>query len=668
MAIAGKWASLKGVILDEEIIEVLTSSFGFPTMTPVQAAAIPPLLSSKDVSVDAETGSGKTLSFLIPIAQSLLFGKDCLSHRKRSKLVRAVIILPTRELAAQVRKVAVQLFSKLPGNIVPCLVIGGQVGPENWKKSELDVTKDQRLIIATPGRLNSEILASSIVCSKLEFLILDEADRLLDMGFDVTLTSILSRLPKQRRTGLYSATQTAGVEELARAGLRNPVRIAVKVALKPSGPLTDSDEQQSVLNSTQRRIPSSLKSYYCLSAQEDKLIALGAVLAQRPCDKFIVYFLTCASVQFHSLLPLDNITRVVQQHMKSPTNTTNVRYNSGGENLTRKFFTLHGKLPQKKRTRNLAGFSSSENGVLLCTDVAARGIDLPDVDCVVQFDPPQDPDVYIHRAGRTARLGREGSSLILLSPSEDTYVEFLTVRQCPVSNIVDFGASFFGNGEAIMMLKSLSSPEDTGMSPAALRSKVAATVRDSIVKDRAVLDASEGAFLSYIRGYKEHKCRYILKLDNLDVGSVARSFGLLRLPRFHEFKKLRAKIDFTKDASVRVRDIAYRDRAREAKRQAQIQEAVSNAQEMSTGRNAKTSRKRKGEARSMRKDAIGKKQRRGPQPSSNASSRNATDEGDSANEDFGFEAWQLRKVRRGKLSRKEFETLTNFDADALPDT
>lgn len=612
MAVAGKWEDLQGATLDESIVKALASSFGFPTMTPVQAAAIGPLLSSQDVCVDAETGSGKTLSFLVPIAQSLLFGRDTMRAREPSRNIRALVILPTRELARQVHTVARQLFSTLPGDVSPCSIVGGDAteGPR---------ALDMRVVIATPGRLNAEMLAGNLRMSQLEFLIMDEADRLLDMGFDVTLTSILQRLPKQRRTGLYSATQTAGVDELARAGLRNPVRVAVTV--------------RSANSSTTRkrsRTPASLSSHYIRVTSDDKLAALCALLAARRDDKLIVYFLTCASVHFHSMLPLQ---RMVER--------------ASGDNAgkPREFFALHGKMMQQKRTRNLRTFAQSTNGVLLCTDVAARGIDLPDVDAVVQFDVPQDPDVYVHRVGRTARLGRSGYALIMLAPSEDAYIEFLHLRNCPVTDIAGADKQVLGNAAdalacfAATPAGDVAAADEASEERSGLRAEVDTLVRECTLADRAVLDASQKAFLSYIRGYKEHKCRFILKLEDVDLSAVSRAFHLLRMPKFYEFKKLRSNLEFKKDENVCVRDIAYKDKAQEQKRQRLISVAM---EERKSGKTRGKKDKRKRDEKKKGKQGAKPKRR----------------EEEVEEEDFGYAAWQLRKKKRGKISEHDFDELT----------
>lgn len=604
MATAGPWASLKNATLHPSLLHALTTTLSFPHMTPVQATAIPPLLSTKDVCVDAETGSGKTLSYLVPIAQTILFHLQA----KPSAAVRALVLLPTRELAAQVHKVAEQLFNALPGRLTPVALIGGVSGDLMPDES---TRHDMRVVVATPGRLAAVLVGRGINVSMLELLVLDEADRLLDMGFSVTLTDILTRLPRQRRTGIYSATQTKEVDALARAGLRNPVRVGVRVTVRG----------EHVNGGKRRRIPASLRCEYGLVSHRDRLAHFLKLLGTNPDKKFIVYFMTCACVEYVRRLPLEEMVRKLAK--------------SDGK-VKRLFSALHGKMSQPRREKAMAQFAQSENGVLMCTDVAARGIDIPDVDWVVQFDAPQDPDAYIHRVGRTARLGKMGNALIYLAPSEDAYVEFLHVRKCPVTQMGGLESEVDGESETGQYV----SEGDLN----AVRS----VIRDATLADRAVLEASEAAFLSYVRAYKEHRCKFLFKMESLDIDSVADGFGLLRLPRFHEFKKLRKNITLRRGEGIVVREIAFKDRERERKRQAEIKDAVENRSQRREALRAKSKKKQKKKRKKKTLDNDG---------ALNATSgqkRKAEDEA-GEDEDFSTAAAQLRKVKRGKISLSEYE-------------
>eukprot|EP00177_Eucheuma_denticulatum_P005048 GFKZ01009197.1.p1 GENE.GFKZ01009197.1~~GFKZ01009197.1.p1 ORF type:complete len:610 (+),score=84.83 GFKZ01009197.1:158-1987(+) len=605
MATAGPWTSISPR-LPPPLLNALTSELSFPRMTPVQATAIPPILSGKDVSVDAETGSGKTLSYLVPIAHTLLFRLKTPANAA----IRALILLPTRELAHQVQLVASRLFGALPTTLKVASLIGGAGGDA---APDPAILSDMRVVVATPGRLAAALLAGTINVSTLEILILDEADRLLDMGFSVTLTDILTRLPRQRRTGIYSATQTKEVEALARAGLRNPVRVAIRVRIAGKEGIIASEER--------RRTPASLTCEYAIVTHRDRLIHFTRLLGRHAQLKFIVYFMTCACVDYVKRLPLNAMIRLL-----------------GGdeEGSKRSFFSLHGKMSQAKRERALANFAASGNGVLMCTDVAARGIDIPDVDWVVQFDAPQDPDAYIHRVGRTARLGREGHALIYLAPSEDAYVDFLQVRRCPVNHFVGDGKK---EEEEILRTE-----------------KVRTLVKEATLADRAILEASEAAFLSYMRAYKEHKCRYLLKLEDIDIDSVADSFCLLRLPRFHEFKKLKKKITPRNLDGVNIREISFRDKVREKKRQADIKLAIENRAQRREALQAKSKKKVKK-----------KKQKKGIEMNDKMNvargrKREAADEAEEP-DDFSDIAAKLRRVKRGKMSQSTFDDVTGISGE-----
>lgn len=217
------------------------------------------------------------------------------------------------------------------------------------------------ILVGTPGRLDDLVKRPQVLNLKeFEVLILDEADRLLDMGFQATLSAIITKLPKQRRTGLFSATMTDALSELVRAGLRNPVKVAVKVQ---------------DLQNNEIRTPSSLTINYLLGESDEKLYNLIKFLSVYKTKKSILYFCTCACV--------DYFLKVLGE-MK--------------ELKGLEFFALHGKMEAKKREKVYKGFTEVTCGsVLICTDVAARGLDIPDIDWVVQYDPPQDPQAFNHR-------------------------------------------------------------------------------------------------------------------------------------------------------------------------------------------------------------------------------------------------------------------------------
>ncbi|KAJ3545623.1 hypothetical protein NM688_g5605 [Phlebia brevispora] len=304
-------------------------------MTPVQASTIPLFMQNKDVVVEAVTGSGKTLAFVIPILEKLI--RREIKLRKND--VGALIISPTRELATQIHSIFSLFLSSQPSALgytspspstsssqelpeddhtnweypPPLLLVSSEASPAQDVKKFLATGAD--IIVGTPGRVEEFLLGKSrdvVNVKELEVLVLDEADRLLDLGFQQTLTRILSHLPKQRRTGLFSATMTDAdaISELVRVGLRNPARIVVKVQTKKvKGKGRDDAPERELIE--ERRIPANLQNYYVKCRASEKLLQLARIVKHevkhQQSSRFIVYFATCACVDYfyrcHALFP-----------------------------------------------------------------------------------------------------------------------------------------------------------------------------------------------------------------------------------------------------------------------------------------------------------------------------------------------------------------------------
>ncbi|KAG8818398.1 ATP-dependent rRNA helicase spb4 [Serendipita sp. 399] len=507
-------------------------------MTPVQASTIPLFLRHKDVVVEAVTGSGKTLAFLLPILE-ILINRELPLRRNE---IGALIISPTRELANQIYTVLLQFISSAPED-VRCpqsllLVSGSSSTPvqdiERFLESEADI------IIGTPGRIEEFLLgrgSKQVSVKELDVLVFDEADRLLDLGFTGTITRILNHLPKQRRTGLFSATMTDALSELVRVGLRNPARVVVKVeAKKVSGQKRKVEE---IIE--ERRTPASLQNYYIDTKAEAKTMQLLQILEHERSNsssKFIVYFATCASVDYFYRI-LSSISFLTSYE----------------------FVSLHGHIPPEKRSQALATFADHPStvvnpGILLCTDVAARGLDLPDVDVVIQYDPPVDTKTFSHRAGRTARMGREGKAWVILCENELDYVDLLRVRKIPVRKRPISEAN--GSGRDDPNTKSLMEE---------MRTIVA---RDRDLHEKAKTQQFQGtkAFVSFVRAYSKHEASYVFRIKDLDLVGVAKAYGLLRLPRMPEFK---GGTKNWKDADIDWTSYAFLDSTRESKRLAELE-------------------------------------------------------------------------------------------------
>ena len=352
---------------------------GFPRPTPIQADAIPPGLAGQDVLACASTGSGKTAAFLLPILHRLI--------DKPRGATRALVLTPTRELAAQILEDLNDLAVHTP--ITGAAVYGGVgMGPqEHAFRSGVDV------LIATPGRLLDHFRSPYAKLNGLEFLVLDEADRMLDMGFLPDIRRILRHIPSRRQTFFFSATIPGSIMALTRELLRNPAMINLERQAAPAVGIT-----QAVYP-----VPQELKS------------ALFLALLQRGEMKDALVF-----------------TR------------TKHRANRLADYLVRQGITaerIHGNRSQAQRTAALAGFKSGKYQVLVATDIAARGIDINALGHVVNFDVPKAPDDYIHRVGRTGRAEETGDAFTFVSPEEESElrsIEKAVGKRLPRVTVPDF--------------------------------------------------------------------------------------------------------------------------------------------------------------------------------------------------------------------------------------
>ena len=521
----------------------------FTRTTPVQAATIPLLATHKDVLVEACTGSGKTLAFVLPMTEILARSVGGMRRHE----IGAVVVSPTRELARQIHAVATPFVEAM-------LRERGESGVEGRATMLLvggtDVSKDvgafaamsPLVLVATPGRLWDVMQRSKeLDAKKCELLILDEADRLLGMGFMTTLNNIISRLPKQRRTGLFSATQTEEVAELARAGLRNPVRVTVRDALNAAAKAAGEKTG---------KLPTQLQLLYRVCPIDAKLWHFVNFLKEHRECKLIVYFLTCACVDFY------------ESALKEMLPEANA-------------IALHGKMKQNARESALVKFTELNSGILMCTDIAARGLDIPGVDWIVQFDPPQDPAAFIHRVGRTARMGREGSAIVFLSPnSEASYVDFLRIRGVDIKaapgtrEYYTEAAANDGDNEEIELpsdiVDALEQSERDEREGAAHAHTV---LRQASESNRDIMEKGVRAYVSYIRGYKEHHCRFIFRFKELEYGSLGMAMGLLRLHKMKEIRKAPKKfMESFVESSVNADTVAFSDKGREKQRQKTLKE------------------------------------------------------------------------------------------------
>lgn len=329
----------------------------FITPTPVQAGAIPPALEGRDVLATAQTGTGKTLSFLIPLIERMPAVRD-----KSLKGATALVMLPTRELAMQVLEAWRQL-TRNPG--AAALVCGGLAeGPQ------IDaVRRGAQLIVATPGRLEDYLQRKLISLSGVKIVVLDEVDRMLDMGFQPSIRRIAAALPRERQTLCYSATLSPEIREVARDYLKDPVRVEIGSVLKPSPNV-------------------ELQSFEVPSEKKQEL--LEHLLGSHD-GSFLVFVRTKHGA--------DRVAR---------------RLKRSGHSAT----PIHGDRSQSQRNAALRSFAQGHHRVLVATDVAARGIDVADVAHVVNFDMPKEAEDFVHRVGRTGRASSHGMASTFVMPDE----------------------------------------------------------------------------------------------------------------------------------------------------------------------------------------------------------------------------------------------------------
>ncbi len=343
------------------------AEMGYDNMTPIQAQAIPAVLQGRDVMGAAQTGTGKTAAFSLPLLQRLLSYENASTSPARHP-VRALVLLPTRELADQVAK-SIQLYAKYT-QMRTAVVFGGM----DMKPQTLELKAGVEILVATPGRLLDHIEAKSCNLSQVEYVVLDEADRMLDIGFLPDLQRILSHLPKQRTTLLFSATFSNDIKRLCSNYLQNPITIEV------------ANQNQTATNITQH--------FYAVSA-DDKIRLLYSLLKEKDIQQAFVF-------------------------VNSKMGCSRLAHTLEASGL--KAAALHGDKTQDERLKALEAFKRGEVQLLVATDVAARGLDIKDVPAVFNMDLPFNAEDYVHRIGRTGRAGASGIAMSFVSPSDSRLV------------------------------------------------------------------------------------------------------------------------------------------------------------------------------------------------------------------------------------------------------
>ncbi|KAK4316033.1 hypothetical protein Pmani_012778 [Petrolisthes manimaculis] len=416
---------------------------GFKDMMEIQAKSIPKLLEGRDLRGTAKTGAGKTMAFLIP-AVELVYK---LKFKPRNG-TGVIIVSPTRELSMQTFGVLRDLMEEHTQSFG--LIMGGS----DRKSEEIKLSSGINIIVATPGRLLDHLKTSpQFVYKNLVCLIVDEADRILDVGFEEEMKQILNMLPKRRQTMLFSATRNARVDQLASHALKTA--------------LIEVDVDSNKISATVE----GLQQAYLVCPAEKRFLVLYTFIKKNRKKKVMVFFSSCMAVKFyHELL----------NYIDMPC------------------MSIHGKQKQPTRTTTFYQFCNAEFGVLLCTDVAARGWDVPAVDWIVQYDPPEDPKEYIHRVGRTARAGGQGNALLFLREEEVGFVRYLQQYKVTVE-AMDVAWNKVANIQPQL---------------------------EKLMSQNYFLNSSgKEAFRGYVRAYNSHTLKDYFNIGNLDLKKVAQCFG-----------------------------------------------------------------------------------------------------------------------------------------------
>lgn len=543
--------SFSSLDLAPQIVSNL-EKLGFSSMTSVQQQAIPSILGGKDTLVKSQTGSGKTLTYALPILHSLMMQAP---RVQRSDGVLALVVVPTRELALQ----SYQWFERLHKSCV-WVVPGYLIGGEKKKAEKARLRRGINILVGTPGRLIDHLHStSSLSLASVRFLVIDEADRLLDMGYERSITSIIETLCEQqpgpgssRQTIMLSATLSAGVEKLAGMSLVEPKVVDVSC----------EDNTESQLTSEALATPANLSHHYLLVPAKLRLVSLAAFILSK-CKsgderKMIIFFATQDMVDYHTALfskvlskygeEINSKTSLLRRAEKvlageqddgegshdeedveeEEEEEEELEQGKSRERLDAILFQkLHGSMTQQDRSAVFKSFKDAAAGVLMCTDVASRGLDMPKVKWIVQFNAACTAADYVHRVGRTARVNALGSALVFLAPAEAPYIQMLESHKITLKEINMQG-----------VLRNLMLPQDPNS-----KKRVANTVEEAatslqlqveklLLSDSGFLDLARKAYVSFVRSYASYpkEVREMFNFKALHLGHYAKSMGLRDSP------------------------------------------------------------------------------------------------------------------------------------------
>ncbi|PRP73567.1 putative DEAD/DEAH box RNA helicase [Planoprotostelium fungivorum] len=508
--------------LNERLNHAIKEKLQLSNPTSIQRMGIGYLLKSeRDAMIKAETGSGKTLTYLIPVLHKL----HTLSLTQkifREQGTYAVVLVPTRELCIQVLSTLTKLTSSTPF-IIPGAVMGG----EKKASEKARLRKGITVLVATPGRLLDHLnTTSSLRVDNLRYLVLDEADRLLDMGFERDVNTIVDIFRRQSQSRvksgkgdhgfqsiLISATLKEGIERLAGQNLRDPEFISTEKKEKKEKKKEGGEELK---KEEEFAAPKQLQQYYVSVECKDRLTTLVSFVRwkSQKSTKMILFLSNTDSVDFLYAI----MTQSRFPFVKSKKEEDNEE--APQALIPLKIHRLHGNLPQVDRTKVYVEFNEAKSGVMICSDVAARGMDFPGVEWIVQYDPPGETTEYIHRIGRTARLGKIGNALVFLLPSEIQYIEQLKRHKIAV---VGIDANEIRS--TLPMQKKIESQD--------VSHDLQLYYERMVMDDPELAGLARRGFTSFVRAYSTHskEAKHIFHVKNLHLGHVAKSFALREQPK-----------------------------------------------------------------------------------------------------------------------------------------
>ncbi len=344
---------------DDDLMDGI-ESMGYKTATPVQAAVIPHILDGKDIIAAAQTGTGKTAAFLLPLIQNILW------HTNNDNQVNAMVIVPTRELAVQIVQILEGVSYYTP---ISCIAVYGGGSGDSFATEKKALSHGVDVVLCTPGRMISHLNMGYVKMSAVKYLVLDEADRMLDMGFYEDIVKIISHMPKERQNLMFSATMPPAIRKLANTILKEPVEVNIAIS----------------------RPPDKMKQGAFIVYDEQKIPLVKHILKEREYNSVLIF---CSSKQSVKQLTKD------LKKQKLPADE------------------IHSDLEQEQREQVLINFKSKQLKILVATDILSRGIDIEDIELVINYDVPHEGEDYIHRIGRTARAASTGTAYTFINDKE----------------------------------------------------------------------------------------------------------------------------------------------------------------------------------------------------------------------------------------------------------